>query len=454
MKPDAGGSLGTQRPGDPTGSAPGPGLAPVGISERVQEIDVLRGFALLGILVINIAGFGLPMAALENPLVAGVERPVDMLVWRLGQLFFYEKFMAIFSILFGAGLVLMAGRAGTADRYEGEFRRIYIRRSMWLAVFGLLHAYLLWFGDILFTYGVCGLLILPLRNRRPRTLVLAGCAALLLGGIIMSGIGAQFAYLRDTHAEAERIMAEGGSITPFQEGLHEAWEGVRSGIAPDEDELAAEVAAMRGGFWSVFRARAPQSIMMQTGVLLIFGIWRAGGLMLVGMGLMKLGVLAGARTARFYALMAVIGYAAGLPVVEIGARRIVANEFDLVYMFRTGILYNYFGSLAVCLGHVGLVMLAVRIRFLRRCCSLLSSVGRMALSNYLLHSVVFTTIFYGYGFGLFGKLGRTELVALVPLMWAVQLAVSPLWLRTFRYGPMEWVWRSLTYGRRPAMRVG
>ncbi len=454
MKPDAGSSMETQGDGVRAGSAPGQGLAPVGTSERIREIDVLRGFALLGILVINIGVFGLPMAALENPLVAGAERPVDMFVWRISHLFFYEKFMAIFSMLFGAGLVMMAGRAGATVREEGEFRRIFTRRSIWLAVFGLLHAYLLWFGDILFTYGICGLLILPLRNRRPRTLVLAGCAALILGGLIMSGIGAQFAYLRERHTEAETILAEGGSLTPFQEGMHEAWEGIRSGMAPDEEEVAAEIAAMRGGFWSVFRARAPQSVMMQTGGLLIFGIWRAGGLMLVGMGLLKLGVLCGARTTRFYAWMAAIGYAVGLPAVEIGARRLMAVEFDLVYVFRAGFLYNYFGSLAVCLGHVGIVMLAVRLRFLKWCCSLLSSVGRMALTNYLLHSVVFTTLFYGYGFGIFGKLNRTELVVLVPLMWAIQLTVSPLWLRSFRYGPMEWVWRSLTYGRRPALRVG
>lgn len=441
-----------ERAEEPAGRAHGPGLTPVRAAERIHEIDVLRGFALLGILVINIVGFGLPMAAIENPLMAGTRGPADMLVWRLGHVLFYEKFMAIFSMLFGAGLMLMAARAREGATDEGEFRSVYLRRSLWLMVIGLVHAYLIWYGDILFTYGVCGLLVFPMRRRRPRTLILAGIAALLLGGIMLGGIGAQFAFIRDRHADSGRILAEGGALTPFQQRMHEAWEGICSGMSPNEEEVAAEISSFRGGFTSVFRARAGQSFMMQTGVLIMFGIWRVGGLMLLGMGLLRLGVLGGARSTRFYTWMAVAGYAMGLPLAEIGARKMLANGFDLVHVFREGALYNYFGSVAASLGHVGLVMLAARMRVLQRFCARLAAVGRMALSNYLLHSVVFTTLFYGYGFGLFGSLSRAGLTGLVPLMWALQLAASPAWLRRYRHGPAEWLWRGLTYGVRPRMR--
>ena len=143
--------------------------------------------------------------------------------------------------------------------------------------------------------------------------------------------------------------------------------------------------------------------------------------------------------------MVVLGYAMGFPLIWIGARKIVAQDFDFVYFFRYGWNFNYLGSLFVALGHVGLVMLLCRIGALARLMRALAAVGQMAFTNYLMQSIICTLVFYGYGFGLWGSLSRFELIGVVLAVWAAQIIWSPLWLRVFRYGPLEWLWRCLLY---------
>ena len=163
------------------------------------------------------------------------------------------------------------------------------------------------------------------------------------------------------------------------------------------------------------------------------------------MGLMKLGVFSAERSRSFYAWMAILGYGIGLPLMVFDASGLIRHEFKLDYMLHGGIFYNAFGSLVVALGHVGLIMLIVQSGALAWLTRRLAAVGRMALSNYLTHSIVCTTLFYGYGFGLFGQINRTGLAAIVLAIWIFQLWISPIWLKHFRFGPAEWLWRSLTY---------
>ncbi|MHC4992200.1 MAG: DUF418 domain-containing protein [Planctomycetota bacterium] len=190
----------------------------------------------------------------------------------------------------------------------------------------------------------------------------------------------------------------------------------------------------------------------QTFIFLTFGLWRAGGLMLLGMGLYKLGVFGAQRSVALYGAMVVLGYALGLPLIWIGAQKIVAHEFDFVYFFRYGWNFNYLGSLFVALGHVGLVMLLCRMDALAWLMRALAAVGQMAFTNYLMQSIICTLVFYGYGFGLWGSLSRFELIGVVGAVWAAQIIWSPLWLRVFRFGPFEWLWRSLTYWKRQPFR--
>jgi uncharacterized protein len=176
--------------------------------------------------------------------------------------------------------------------------------------------------------------------------------------------------------------------------------------------------------------------------------------MLIGMGLMKLGVFSAQRSHRLYLWMCILGYGIGMPLMMFDASELIRHRFTMDYQIHGGAFYNMFGSLVVALGHVGLLMLIVQSGAIAWLTRRLAAVGRMALSNYLTHSLVCTTLFYGYGFGYFGSINRAGLAAIVFAIWVFQIWISPIWLEHFRFGPAEWVWRSLTYWRLQPMRAG
>ena len=397
---------------------------PVVQDARIDSIDVLRGFALLGILVMNIQLFAMPSAAYFNPTAYGDLEGTNLYVWLGSRLFADQKFMTIFSMLFGAGIVLMATRA----ERSGEAARVHYRRMGWLALIGLLHAHLLWAGDILFLYAVCGMLVYPLRRMSPRLLLLTGM------GIVAAG-----------------------SVVYFVGGLTSAWpnEALREFIdqewQPAQPVIDAELAAYRGGWLEQLPFRSASALAFETVVILLWGAWRAGGLMLVGMALFKLGVFSAQRAPRVYAPLIAVALLLAIPLEAYG----VVLDFRYgwsIWSFFQGEQFNYWPSIAVSLGYLGLVMLACRTAALRRATRPFAAVGQMALSNYLLQTVICTTIFYGHGFGLFGSVDRLGQFGVVVAVSVVQLAWSPLWLQRFRFGPAEWVWRSLTYGVRQPLR--
>ena len=198
-----------------------------------------------------------------------------------------------------------------------------------------------------------------------------------------------------------------------------------------------EMAAYRGGYVGIVKHKAFDVLKAQVLGFLLGGGFFAASRMLVGMGLMKLGVFSARRSRRFYLWMVGLGYGLGLPLMIFDAVELIRHRFSTEYFLHGAIFYNVFGSLVVALGHVGLLMLIVQSGALGWLTTRLAAVGRMALSNYLFDSIVCTTLFYGYGFGLFGHINRTGLAAIVLLIWIIQLLFSPIWLQSFRYGPAE-----------------
>ncbi|MHC4306602.1 MAG: DUF418 domain-containing protein, partial [Planctomycetota bacterium] len=170
-----------------------------------------------------------------------------------------------------------------------------------------------------------------------------------------------------------------------------------------------------------------------------------GGIILIGMALYKLGVFSAARSKGFYAALVAIGALVGIPVIMYGASRNLEAGWDVRYSFYFGGLYNFWASILVALGWVGLVMLLCKSTILGRAKRVLAAVGQMALTNYLMQTIICTTIFYGHGFGRFGHFERTDQILVVLGVWIVQLIWSPIWMHYFRFGPFEWLWRSLTY---------
>lgn len=427
-----------------------PAAAPVNRSKRIDSIDVIRGVAILGILVINIITFGLPSIANDVPTMAGGMTGVNGLVWWISHLFFSVKWMPVFSMLFGAGLVMMYERF---EKSGLNFRRFWYRRMGWMILFGLIHGYLLWKGDILFLYAVTGLLLYFFRKIRARNLLIAGVIIYLAGLPSLVGTAYYFEYME---SEAERIEEKAGNgeeITKREDRLREAWDGISESIAPDEEKLSEIVDTYRGGYTGIVRLRAPELLTAHTISLVFHLIWRVGGLMLLGMGLMKYSVFSASRSLRFYLVMAVCGYGAGLPVVAAGARVMQSHQFDYIMMLKHDMLFNYIGGIFVSMGHIAAVMIFCKGGVLGWLRASLAAVGRMALSNYLSQTIICTTFFFGYGLGMFARLDRAQLMIVVILIWILQISVSPIWLKRFRFGPAEWLWRSLTYGKMQPMKI-
>lgn len=403
----------------------GAGLRPVAQTARIDSIDVLRGVALLGILVMNIQLFAMPQAAYFNPTAYGDLTGANLWVWVAGRMLADQKFMTVFSMLFGAGIVLMAGRAEA----RGESSRLHYRRMGWLLVIGLLHAHLLWSGDILFLYAVCGMLVYPLRRQPP--------VRLLVLGTVLIGVASALSVVTG-------LSLPSWSGEERAEFLAEVWQ-------PTPDMIDAELGAYRGEWLDQQPVRSEAAFEFETFVLIVWGMWRAGGLMLIGMALFAQGVFSARRSFRFYATLVSLAIAIGLPVQGYG----ISLDFERgwpAWSFFLGMQFNYWGSLVVSLGYIGAVMLACQRPALRRFTRPFASVGQTALTNYLLQTVICTTIFYGHGLGWFGLVGRVGQVGVVAGVWAAQLIASSLWLRRYRFGPAEWAWRSLTYGIRPPLR--
>ena len=410
-------------------------LTPVSAQERIASIDVLRGVALLGILLMNIWAFALPDIAFTDPPAAGGASPINMGVWAFSHLLCEQKMMSLFSMLFGAGLIVMVQRS---DARGTSLTSIYYRRICWLLVFGLLHAFLLWNGDILVPYALCGFVLYPFRRLKPGLQILLGALVFLSQVPLTAGLGL---------LEVRLQQMTGPNNDRGTEEQRELRRDLEEEIYPSRD-IDAVIERHHQGYADQLGPRAEENLWEELVGFLFWSGPRAGGLMLIGMALMQLRIFAAERSFRFYVRLAVLGYLLGLPLVGYGIYDMTRHDFDDLRQYLWSGHFNYVGSLFVALGHAGVVMLICKAGLLSWLTARLAAVGRMALSNYLMQSILCTTLFEGWGFGLFGKLDRAELLGVVVAIWLIQLMVSPLWLRYFRFGPMEWLWRSLTYWKR------
>jgi uncharacterized protein len=426
-----------------------PASAPVAATERITSIDTLRGVAVLGILVMNIYGFAMPFVAYQNPLAMGGTEWYNLGTWFFTHVLFDQKFMTIFSILFGAGLTMMVTRAEARDsRYAAS----WYRRNFWLLVIGALHGYFLWFGDILFHYALMGMLIFPFRHRSPRALIIIATVLLSIG-VLMQFAGGTFMTQLSTKVPEIQALQDGGStLTEEQEGMLEQWDAMSVFMKPPAQQVEEDMAAYTGSYADAFEQRRPVVQMMQTQATFSFIIWRVGGLMLLGMALMQLGILSAERSRAFYRRMLSIGYGIGLPLLLLSSWNLWAHQWEMLWMFRVGMIPNYIGSILIALGHIALIMLVVKSGAWQSLMARFTAVGRMAFTNYLMHTIVLTTVFYGYGLGLYGQIPRLWQMGFVAALIGFQLWFSPLWLDRYRFGPAEWLWRSLSYWRLQPMR--
>ncbi|HLS68091.1 MAG TPA: DUF418 domain-containing protein [Kiloniellales bacterium] len=386
---------------------------------RIGLLDILRGFAILGILLMNVQSFGLVSGAYLNPKALGEPPAADYLVWLATHLLVDEKFIAILTMLFGAGLLLMAQRSKVP---AAEFERTFHRRMLWLLAIGLLHGLLLWRGDILTTYAICGAAAIYFRHMQPWKLLKIAVALMLVPTVIAI------------------LMTAGLQLLPEQrlaELATKHW-------LPSREVIREEIALYTGAWLATAGARALDGLTIQAWMLVTERFWRVLALMLIGMALLRLGFLMGQWSNERYRRTGLIALAIGLPIVGMG---VLFNEYfdwDLRYSLYLGKLANYWASGIVAFGWIAFVAVLAHCGMLGRIGTWLTAVGRLALSNYLLQTLFCVTLFYGFGLGLYGQLDRPMLLLVVLGIWTAQIAFSVLWLRYFRIGPFEWTWRRLS----------
>ncbi|MCP5102313.1 MAG: DUF418 domain-containing protein [bacterium] len=403
-------------------------IGPVSAGERILSLDVLRGFALFGILAVNIYLFGMIFMALLNPTAFGDLSGLNYVAAMLTYIFAQQKFMTLFSLLFGAGILLMARKI--EEKGVKPATRHYLR-MLWLFVIGMMHAYLLWYGDILAIYALCGLLVYLFRKMSPRKLLIIGLIAIFVTSLVFGLLAWSM-----PHWPPEELKETSRFWHPSQEIIDK------------------EVAAYRGGWWEQMSHRVPVTLSFHTDVFSIVELWRLCGLMLIGMALLKWRVLTGGRGfKKLYWKFLIIGTGAGLAIVIAGWFANTRNNWSMEYSMFQGQQFNYWGSIFLSMAYIGAIMLICQAKKLSFITRPLAAAGRMAFTNYLVQTIICTTIFYGHGFGLFGKVERLGLFFLVFPIFGFQLWFSQSWLKRFRFGPFEWLWRSLTYRKKQPMRI-
>ena len=393
--------------------------------DRIRVLDMVRGLAVLGILMMNIQAFSMPMSAYYNPTVFGDFTGINHTTWFISHLFFDQKFMSLFSILFGIGILIFAERADQKEGHSGK--RHYIRMA-WLFVFGMLHAYLIWWGDILVMYAISGCLAYLFRDAKIKTLLWSSLGLISIVWLMLALSGLIFPYLSEAEIEKD--------ILPM-------WN-------PAQEILNSEIGAYQGSWGEAFSKRIEQALKLQSESLFILP--KILGLNLIGMILYKSGFVQGQWSKMTYSLTGLCLTMLGLGLTYYGALQNQTVEFIWSYSMTFGMQYNYWGSSITAIGYFSLLMLFannINGSFIKRS---FAYVGQMAFTNYIAQSLICTTVIYGYGFALngkplYGNLERHEQAIFVLGVWVVLMVFSNVWMRLYRFGLLEWVWRSLTYGK-------
>jgi uncharacterized protein len=390
---------------------------------RILTLDIVRGVAVMGILAMNIVDFAMPGEAYVNPRAYGWESGADFASWVFSFILIDGKMRGLFSFLFGASTLLVIEGA----RRKGESAAsVHYRRMLWLLVFGLLHFYLVWHGDILFGYALAGLLLYFFRDREPKTLIRWGAGLVLF----------QFLIFALFTATAFAASAPGAS-PELVEGARDLNE---SFAVPSAAKLQETLALYGGHYGGILHHRLTEQAEEPLVGSIVF-LWETLGYMLFGMAALKTGFLSGDWEERAYRQTAVICLGICVPVYAAFAYLLARDDFSPPMMWA------FWATLPILIRPVMILGTAALIILLTRghgaLVGRIAAAGRCAFTNYLGTSILMTTLFFGYGFGLFGQLSRVELWLVVLPMWALMLLWSKPWLDRHQYGPFEWLWRSL-----------
>ncbi|MBM4234972.1 MAG: DUF418 domain-containing protein [Firmicutes bacterium] len=396
---------------------------PVQPAERISEIDIIRGIALFGILMVNMSFFKIPvmMDRMPSALSPGLDQTVAWLI----QLLFTGKFYAIFSFLFGLGFYIFMERTLAKGL---ELVPLYRRRLVVLLIIGAIHLFLLWSGDILFTYALAGFILLAFRSKNEQQ-VKRWIIGLFIATLVLQG------------------------LFGFVQGFGEVMAGDSYDQMMNELISVAVAVYSTGSFTELFFYRLVNEVPY---IIISLFVWIPAVLafFLCGLYVGRKGIFRDLQGNRpLFIKICTIGFPVG------------AFFLFLYILFETAVwpvgpttriamlmMTNYLASLFIFPAYVALVLLSLQTDRCRRILAPVASAGRMALTNYLTQTLILITLFYGFGFGLFYKVSLAQGVVITIALYLLQVLWSNLWFKKFKYGPLEWLWRGLTYKKFEPLR--
>jgi uncharacterized protein len=400
---------------------------------RHLSLDAIRGFAVMGILAMNITAFAMPEMAYISPAYDGAASQGDIISWIASFILVDGKMRGLFSLLFGASMLLVIERAAA----KGESpAKVHFSRMGWLAIFGLVHFAFIWWGDILFLYATVGCIAYVFRDMESRSLIKMALIIYAIGFILMSLFTGSMFLLQFA---ANAPDADPEMTKAFTEMMAQFGNG------------AKEIAAYRGGYFDIVSYRLTEK-WSQPFAMVLQNIFETLPYMMIGMALYKNGCMTGEWERARYRKWALLGLGIGGLGYALLALWAQTAKFDLILLMNIALAWTYPLRLIMILGYVAALMLLIRALAGSSFIARVAATGQAAFTNYLGTSIVMTTIFYGYGLGLYNHISRPMLWLFVIGAWSVMLLWSKPWLARFRYGPLEWLWRSLARRERQAMR--
>lgn len=409
------------------------------MSTRAATVDVIRGVAVMGILAMNIVAFAMPTAAHFVPSPGMAEpRSADIWAWALAFIFIDGKMRGLFSLLFGASMLLMIDRAEADGLDSGSIHR---RRMFWLLVFGLLHFFLIWWGDILTLYAAVGLAAYGFRAKSAKRL-LGWSVAIFLVAIAL-WLLFQFQLLN---------MQSAAAMANADPQIVKEWQATEAGIGGTPESAAAEVSRYRGSYGGILEEKLTESWFMPIAQLAMFGP-ETLAFMLLGMWSVRSGFIVGAWESRRYGMVALAGLAISLPAYTAMAWLVHRSDYDPIAGFAASLGGGSLFRPVMTLAYAAIIVAIARRGADGWLGARVAAAGRAAFTNYLGTSLVATFIFYGWGLGLFGAVGRAELYLIVLAICLLMLLWSKPWLDRYRQGPLEWLWRSLVRGALQPFRL-
>jgi uncharacterized protein len=428
-------------------------LAPVRGRERIEVIDILRGVAILGILFINLPAMMGPMSALLGDIRSLGWSPADQTTWLFMQTFWEGTQRGMLELLFGAGLMVTAAKA-MADDGPVAVADLYIRRNLWLLAFGLIDVFaLLWMGDILHIYALCALALFPFRKLKVKWLIALSLTIATLQLVVGAIEYVSRTELQQTHQAALAKQEKGQKLTKEEATATKEWNEKVAKVTkgdPQVIKLTKEEQEARAGSMGDYAGFIIATFLLIVGKgALLFGVLEAFTVMLLGIALWKLGFIQGKRTTREYGIALILAYGFGLTARYIGGLEIMA----FAPIPKTIWMTNEYARIAVTIGHVAAINLLVRFAAGRKLLAPFKAAGQVAFSLYLMQQVIGVWFLYSpIGLRLPSAQGWAYAAWLAGGIVVFQLVLANLWMRWFVSGPLEWVWRSLSYCRKQPFR--